>query len=265
MDLHLKDRRALVTASSRGLGRAVAGALLAEGARVVLCGRDEKRLEEAAAVLEKETGTRPFGVRADVSRADDRARLVEEAETLLDGSLEILVTNAGGPLPGPFSAHTLETWEDAVRLTLMSTVDLVRLALPSMRKNRFGRIVQLVSIAGLEAVDGLVLSNALRPGVLGFGRALAREVASDNVLINAICPGMFLTDRVRDLAEERGRTTGQGAANYLSGLQTGIPLGRMGDPGEVGDLAAFLASPRNTYITGSSFVIDGGLMRRLGA
>ena len=122
MDLHLTDRRALVTAASRGLGRAVARALLAEGARVVVCGRDGKRLAEAAAGLEKELGRRPMTVPADVSKAEDRKRLVDEAVARLGGSVEILVTNAGGPPPGPFSAHSLEAWEEAVRLTLLSRV-----------------------------------------------------------------------------------------------------------------------------------------------
>jgi len=263
MDLYLDNRRALVTAASRGLGFACAKALLNEGADVVICSRSQKNLDDAVGRLEAETHRRPHAVTADVSVAADRERLVEEAGKLLNGSIEIMVTNAGGPPPGPFEAHSLEDWENACRLTLLSTVDLCRRVIGTMRENGFGRIVQIVSIAGQEHVDNLILSNALRPGVLGFGRVLSREAAADNVFVNSICPGMFLTDRMKELALSRSEKAGISADDFIKEATADIPAGRMGNPDEVGDLAAFLASPRNGYIAGSSVVIDGARIRKL--
>ena len=151
----------------------------------------------------------------------------------------------------------------AVDLALGSATHLCALVLPEMKERGFGRICQIVSIAGLEAIDGLILSNASRPAVLGFAKALAREVGAHGVLVNSICPGVYMTDRMRELAQERSRTRGITVEEYLSEFSSDIPVGRPGDPREVGDLAAFLLSPRNTYITGAAVPIDGGKTRRL--
>jgi 3-oxoacyl-[acyl-carrier protein] reductase len=262
MKLDLENRRAIVCGASKGLGRAVAGALLAEGAKVVIAARGREALERAAAELGAETGNAPVPAVADVTRADDRQRLVETAEREL-GGVDILVANAGGPPPGPFESHPPEHWQLAIDLALGSVTHLAALVLPGMKRQGFGRIAQIVSIAGLEVVDGLILSNASRPAVLGFAKALAREVAPHGILVNSICPGIFMTDRMRELAAERSRTRGITVEQYLAEFAGDIPLGRAGDPREVGDLAAFLCSPRNGYITGAAIPIDGGKTRRL--
>jgi 3-oxoacyl-[acyl-carrier protein] reductase len=262
MDLGLKGRPALVGGASKGLGRAAARALLLEGAEVMIAARSKPALDQTAASLAHETGRVPLVCAADLTRAADRERCVREAESRF-GRLDILVANAGGPPTGPFEAHGDEAWELALDLSLRACVHLARLVLPGMKARRFGRIVQIASIAGLEAMDGLILSNACRPAVLGFGKALAREAAPHNVLVNSICPGIFLTDRVREIAAAQALREGIPEDQALSAFASDIPLGRPGKPEELGDLVAFLCSARNTYLTGAAIPIDGGRTRRL--
>jgi 3-oxoacyl-[acyl-carrier protein] reductase len=262
MDLGLGGLKALVGGSSRGLGLAAARALVREGAEVLLTARGQAGLEAAAAELAREGPARVHVFPADLTSHEAREALFAAAEAAL-GRVDILVANAGGPPPGPFESHPEERWRLALELALGSFVHLSQLCLPGMRRRGFGRIVQIVSIAGLEVVDGLILSNASRPAALGFAKALAREQAPHGVLVNSICPGIFLTDRIRELGRERARVEGLSEEAWLARLCADIPVGRPGDPAELGDLLAFLASPRNRYITGASVVIDGGKIRRL--
>jgi 3-oxoacyl-[acyl-carrier protein] reductase len=262
MDLGLAGKRAIACGASRGLGYAVARSLLQEGASVVIAARGAEALEAAKAQLERETGTAPCAVAADLVVAADREKLVREAREAL-GGVDILILNTGGPPPGPFESHGPGNWHLALELAVGSATHLTSIVLPEMRARKFGRIGQIVSIAGLEVVDGLILSNASRPAALGFAKALAREVAADGVLVNSVCPGVFLTDRIRDLARERAESRGITQELFLAEFCGDIPLGRPGDPREVGDLLAFLCSPRNTYITGAAIPIDGGKTRRL--
>ena len=262
MDLALNGKRALVTGASKGLGLAVARALLAEGAEVVISSRFEPNLYEARTMLTGEIGVTPTAITADLTNADDRARLVETAYDLL-GGLDILLVNAGGPPPGPFLSHDPSHWQLAIELALGSMTHLCRLVVPKMKEQRFGRIAQIVSIAGLEVIEGLILSNASRPAVLGFAKALAREVAGDGILVNSICPGIFHTSRIDELAAEESERLGVAKQDYLKSLSDQIPLGRPGNPNELGDLAAYLLSPRNTYITGAAIPIDGAKTVRL--
>ncbi len=262
MDLGLTGKRAIVGGASKGLGFAVAKALLDEGAAVVIASRKSASIESAATDLERITGSRPTPVTADLTRPDDRERLVETAHRSM-GGVDILVSNTGGPPSGPFLSHGPENWQLAIDLALGSVTHLSALVLPAMKEQKFGRIAQIVSIAGLEVLEGLILSNASRPAVLGFAKALAREIAGDNILVNSICPGVFLTDRIRQLAQERAQVRGITKEQFLEEFLADIPMGRPGDPAEVGDLAAFLCSPRNTYITGAAIPIDGAKTRRL--
>ncbi|MBN2496693.1 MAG: SDR family oxidoreductase [Deltaproteobacteria bacterium] len=262
MDLGLAGKKAIVCGASRGLGYGAARALAEEGAELLICARSREGLQQAADELEAEVGVRPLIQPADLTRPADRQALADAAVGGL-GQVDILVANAGGPPSGPFESHPPEHWQLAVDLALGSVTHLCSLLLPGMRSRGFGRIVQIVSVAGLEVIDGLILSNASRPAVLGFARALAREVGGDGVLVNSICPGIFLTQRIRDLAVERAARMGISAEAYVEQLGSDIPVGRPGDPRELGDLAAFLCSPRNTYINGATVVIDGGKIRRL--
>lgn len=262
MDLMLESKRALVGGASKGLGYAVARSLLREGAAVVIAARSDEALEQAVERLAEETGKRPIAVRADLTEPGDRERLVERALSEL-GGVDLLLSNAGGPPPGPFLSHGLDHWQLAIDLALGSVTHLSALVLPGMKQQGFGRICQIVSIAGLEVIDGLILSNASRPAVLGFAKALACEVGQFGVLVNSICPGIFMTDRMQELAQERSQQRGITVEQYLAEFAGDIPVGRPGDPNEVGELAAFLLSPRNTYITGAAIPIDGGKTRRL--
>jgi 3-oxoacyl-[acyl-carrier protein] reductase len=256
MELGIKDRVALVCAASRGLGLAAAGSLAAEGARVAIAARGREGLDRAAARIGA------LAVQADVSLEEDRVRLVDEVEEAL-GPVEILVNNAGGPPPGRFESHEVAAWREAVELNLISAVHITGLVLPGMLEREWGRIINIVSIAGLEAVEELILSNASRPAVLGWTRALAREVAPRGVGVVAVCPGLFLTDRVRQLVKARALGAGTSEQEALAQWEAAIPSGRMGRPEELGDLVAFLASPRAAYINGAALSIDGGLVRRL--
>lgn len=256
MDLGIASRVALVCAASRGLGRAAAGSLAREGARVAIVARTRESLEEASRAMGA------LAVQGDVGLERDRERIVERVVREL-GPVEILVNNAGGPPAGPFEDHGLQAWRDAMELNLVSAVHMTGLVLGGMLEARSGRIVNIVSIAGIEAVDDLVLSNASRPAVLGWTRALAREVADRGVGVVAVCPGLFLTDRVRQLVRLRAEREGVSDDEALERWAGSIPSRRMGRPEELGDLVAYLASPRSSYINGAALSIDGGLVRRL--
>lgn len=260
MDLGLTGRRALVAAASRGLGRAVAEELAAEGAHLTICARGEAALREAAADLEA-AGARVVAVTADLTEPEGVARVVAAA-TEAYGGVDVLVTNTGGPPAGPFEQHGPEAWRDAVRQNLESVLNLTRAVLPGMRERRWGRIVNVTSIAVKQPVDGLILSNSIRAAVTGFARTLANEVAADGVTVNNVLPGYHRTARVEQLAE-RAAAAGGTAADAFARWEREIPMGRLGDPREFAAVVAFLASERASYVTGTSVQVDGGWVRGL--
>lgn len=262
MDLGLRGKVALVSASSKGLGRAVAEELAAEGANLVMCARGEDALREAAISIRKSAGVTVVEVAADVS---EQAGIDRVAGTALDkfGRVDVLVTNSGGPPSGAFESFAPEAWERAARLLLMSAVGLTRAVLPGMKEHRWGRILNVTSIAVKQPIDGLMLSNSLRAAVTGFARTLANEVARFNITVNNMLPGYTRTDRVEQLARVTGEKTGTSASDALAKWEREIPMGRLGEPREFAALAAFLASERASYITGSSIAVDGGWIRSL--
>ncbi len=262
MDLGLRGKVALVSASSKGLGRAIAEELAAEGTNLVMCARGEDALRHTAESIRKSTGVTVVEVAADVS---EQAGIDRVAGTALDkfGKVDVLVTNSGGPPSGAFDSFTPEVWEQATRLLLMSAVGLTRAVLPGMRERRWGRILNVTSIAVKQPIDGLMLSNSLRAAVTGFARTLANEVAGLNITVNNILPGYTRTDRVEQLARATGEKTGKSAADAFAKWEREIPMGRLGEPREFAALAAFLASERASYITGTSIAVDGGWIRAL--
>jgi 3-oxoacyl-[acyl-carrier protein] reductase len=262
MDLGLKDKVALVAAASRGLGRAVAEELAAEGASLILCAREEATLAETAAAIADSTGAHVLAVPADVTQVDQITRLVDSGAARF-GHIDILVTNAGGPPTGRFDQLTREQWDEALRLTLFSAIELTRHVLPGMRQRRWGRILNITSIAVKQPIDNLMLSNSLRAGLTGFARTLANEVATDGVTVNNIMPGYTATERVEDLAQELAAKQGISAAEFRSRWEQEIPMRRLGEPREFAALATFLVSERASYITGTSIQIDGGWIRSL--
>jgi 3-oxoacyl-[acyl-carrier protein] reductase len=262
MDLGLKGRAAAVAAASRGLGRSIARALAAEGCDVALCGRDAERIREAAGAIARETGARTVPVVADVGVAADCRRFVEEAASAF-GRLDVLVTNTGGPRPGGFDAVAAEDWDAAFRVTLESVVHLVEAAVPHMKRGAWGRIVNVTSISAKQPVEGLVLSNAFRPAIVGLAKTLSSELGRHGILVNNVCPGYTRTERLAELADVRGRAAGTSPEAFLAGLARDIPLGRVAEPDELAAVVAFLCSERASYVTGVTVAVDGGAVRGL--
>ena len=262
MDLGLKNKVALIAASSQGLGRAVAEELAAEGASLVLCAREQKTLAEVASTIADNSGAHVLAVPADVTIAGDIKRVVEAGIERF-GRIDILVTNAGGPPAGTFEQITREQWEDAMRLTLLSAIELTRQVLPGMKQRRWGRILNITSIAVKQPVENLMLSNSLRAGLTGFARTLANEVAAEGITVNNILPGYTRTERLEDLAKMMAEKHGISSAEFRAKWEKEIPMGRLGEPREFAALAAFLVSERASYITGTSIQVDGGWIRSL--
>lgn len=262
MDLGIAHRAALVCGSSSGLGLAIARSLAREGCRVALNGRDEARLERARAALAADFPGRIEGFRADVSVAAEADDLVARASDRF-GAVDILVCNAAGPPAAPFEQLAPETWQRALELNLLSTMRLCRAALPAMRRNHWGRIVCLTSIAAKQPLGGLILSTTARAGVLGFAKSLADEVADHGITVNVVCPGFMRTERLEDLAAQRAAQTGGSVAEKIAEMVRGVPAGRIGEPDELAAAVTFLASERAAYITGVALQVDGGFTRSI--
>ena len=262
MDLGLRGKVALVSGASRGLGRAIAETLAAEGALLVICARGADALEKARQTIAERTGVDVDVVAADVA-TDAGVALVWQHTRDRFGRVDVLVTNAGGPPPGPFEAHAWDVWQRGVELTLRSAVELTRLVLPGMKERRWGRILNVTSIAVKQPVDGLMLSNSLRAAVTGFARTLANEVASYGVTVNNMLPGYTRTDRLEQLNAATAASEGITAEQASRRTEAQIPMRRLGEPREFAALAAFLASEQAAYITGQSIAVDGGWIRSL--
>jgi 3-oxoacyl-[acyl-carrier protein] reductase len=262
VNLGLAGKVALVAASSRGLGRAVAEELAAEGADLVLCARGAEALEETAASIRTTTKRKVITVSADLSKAEEVARVADTAMREF-GRVDVLVTNGGGPPAGPFESHSAAAWHDAVRQTLDSVVELTRAVLPGMKERRWGRIINITSIAVKQPVDNLILSNSIRAAVSGFARTLANEVAPFGVTVNNVMPGYTRTARIDDLAAKNAALRGTSAADQLAVFEKQIPMARLGEPREFAAMVAFLASERASYVTGSSIAVDGGWIKSL--
>lgn len=260
MDLGIKDRVAVVAASSRGLGRATAEALAAEGARIALCAREEKALRETAGEIRSRYGVPVAEKALDVTDYDAvRAFLSEVREKL--GPVSICVTNAGGPPGGKFADFGPDDWRKAFELNFMSTLFLIREVLPGMREQKWGRVVTITSVSVKQPIDGLILSNSIRGAVVGLMKSLANEYGGDGVLFNNVCPGNTATERLLSLAGKRADAAGITRNEMLERMSQSIPLGRPGRPEEFGAVVAFLCSEKASYVTGTSTLIDGGLAK----
>lgn len=260
MDLGLQGRVAIVAASSKGLGKACATALAAEGANVVMCARGADTVAAAADDVRQAAKGKVLGVVADVSQEGDIDGLYAGAEREFGGA-DIIVINAGGPPPVPLADLTDQHWRDAFELTHLSAVRMIRRALPAMQKKGWGRIIAVESSSVKQPVAGLHLSNGIRPGVAGFFKSIADELAKSRITVNIVLPGVFKTDRIINNAKIAAERMGITLDERLAQLTSNIPTGRFGEPRELGDMVTFLASERASYITGGVFQVDGGLIR----
>ena len=256
MDLGLTGKRAIVMAASRGLGYASALGLAREGCDLIVCSRDQARIDAAAEAIRRDTGARVRAVTADVSRPAEAARLVELAVAEY-GGLEIVVHNAGGPPPGPTVSMTDDQWHQAFEQNLLSFARIVRAAVPEMTKAGYGRVIAIASSSLKQPIPNMALSNALRAGVWGLAKTLSREVAAQGILVNVIAPGRIDTERIDELDRLNAERTGRSFDEVRQASVAGIPLGRLGRPEELANLVVFLASGAATYIAGQAIMVDG--------
>lgn len=262
MDLGLTGRTALVTGASKGLGRAVAERLAAEGASVAINARSADTLAATADEIAEATGRRVIPVPGDLTSESFCNELVEKTAAAF-GRLDVLIANAGGPPPGGVDSFRPDAYRAALELNLMSTVQLVLAALPHMRQNGWGRIVAITSVSVKQPVRGLLLSNVARPGVVGFIKTISQELAPEGILCNVAAPGFIHTDRVKSLFETRAEAEGTTSKAVQDSVAAGIPMKRIGKPEEFASAVAFLASESASYVTGHTFQIDGGLVQGL--
>lgn len=263
MDLGLTGKVALVVAASKGLGRASAAALAAEGANVVIASRDREALEQTAQEIQLASNSAVLAYPTDLRKPEEILSLVARSIEEF-GGIDILVNNAGGPPAGTFETLSDEQWQLAFDLTLLSAVRLIRAVLPSMKQRQGGRIINIVSSSAKQPIAGLLLSNALRPGVVGLAKTLSVELAPDQITVNNVCPGRILTDRLRQTSGILSQANqGISEKQALEAISRDIPLKRVGQPEELAALVAFLASRQAGYITGTTIQVDGGLIQSL--
>ena len=262
MDLELKDKRAFIAGSSRGLGYATALLLSKEGCKVALNGRDEEKVKVAAETIAHETGTQTIGVAGDVSDASVAEALIISAVEAL-GGLDILITNAGGPPAGSFEVFDEDAWQKAVDTSFMSHVWLIRAALPHLRKSEAPSVLTMTSFTVKQPLPNLVLSNSVRLATIGLTKSLAMELGRDKIRFNSILPGWTMTERVENLMKFRAENNKTSVDEEIAKLNVEIPLGRMAQPEEFAKVAVFLVSPAASYVNGVMLNVDGGIVKGL--
>lgn len=261
MDLNLSNKVALVVASSQGLGKAIAAQLVKEGAKVMITSRNPEKLKEVQAELTAFNSGEVHYYPADITDPEDIKKLVQKTREVC-GKIDILVNNAGGPPKGSIEDLTDEDWENAFQLNLLSYVRLIREALPDL-KQEGGKIINIASSSIKEPIQGLLLSNAFRTGIVGLSKTLATELAPYNILINTVAPGRIATDRVAYLDEMNAKQKNISVEETVKQSEASIPMGRYGTPEEFATIVTFLVSDANSYVTGSSLLVDGGSVKSI--
>jgi 3-oxoacyl-[acyl-carrier protein] reductase len=260
MDLGLKDKRAFVAGSSRGLGFATALTLAREGCQVAVNSREAENAKTAAQKITGETGIQAYGVAGDVSNASEAENLINSVVESL-GGLDILITNAGGPPAGSFELFDDDTWQKAVDTSFMSHVRLIRASLPHLRKSSSPSVLTVTSYTVKQPLANLVLSNSIRVATIGLTKSLAMELGKENIRFNSILPGWTVTERVQQLMEFRAKNNGTTVEEEFEKQTSEIPLGRMGKPQEFANAATFLVSPAASFIHGVMLAVDGGIIK----
>lgn len=261
MELNLNGKTAIIAASSQGLGFAIAERLIREGANVMISGRDEEKLKQKAALLEEIDLGKVSYHKTDVTNPQEIKQLVQKTIEIF-GEIHLLVNNAGGPPAASFEDLSDDEWQNAFELNLLSYVRLIRETLPYLKKQG-GKILNIASSSIKEPIPGLILSNTFRTGIVGLSKTLASELALYNILINTIAPGRIATDRVKHLDQVNADKQGVDREVIEEKSKAAIPLKRYGKPEEFANVAAFLLSDANTYMTGSSFLVDGGMIKAI--
>lgn len=262
MEAGLKNRVAIIAAASQGIGLAAAHALAAEGSHVAICARNRERLETAAAAVRDKHGVEVLAKAVDVTDGEAVHGLVAAVAKRF-GRIDICVTNAGGPPAGDFLSHSAQAWRKAFELNFMSTVYFAREVIPYMQQRRWGRLIAITSVSVRQPLADLVLSNAVRSGIVGLMKSLANEYGKDGILVNNVAPGWTATERLAELAQLKAVARGVAAEEVVSGWSEEVPLGRLGRPEEIADVIAWLASERASYVTGQTILVDGGFSRGL--
>ena len=262
MDLGLGNKIAIVSASSKGLGKACAEELAREGCNLTIFSRSTANIKKTANEIKEKYNVKVLPLKADASNIKEIKKVVKSTVKKF-GTVHILINNAGGPPFGYFEDFNSKDWINAIELNLMSVVNLTGEVIPYMKKQKWGRIVNITSIAVKQPIDGLILSNTARTAVIGLSKTLSNEYAGHNILINNVCPGRIMTDRIVELAEKRSKQTGKNFKSVIKEMEADIPVGRIGTPRELSSLVAFLASEKASYITGNTIQIDGGLNKGL--
>jgi len=257
MELGIAGRVAAVAASSQGLGLACAVELAREGAKLAICSRHQGRIDEAARKIHKETGADVFATVVDVSKQDDCIRFVEETVGQF-GRLDILVTNTGGPVPGALDEVEFENVRDGFDSTLMSAIVMMKVSVPHMRRRSWGRIINILSMTVKQPKVNLLVSNTMRPAILGFAKSISFELAREGITVNNVAPGYTRTERLVELAEHLSKQAGTTVEDVFAGWESTVPARRLGNPEELAAMVAFLASERAGYMTGVTVQVDGG-------
>ena len=258
MDLGLNNKVALVTAASQGLGMASAISLANEGVKLIICSRDKKKINKAGKDIKELTGADVVSFQTDLNSSKEIDSMIKKIMKEY-GRVDILVNNTGGPKAGFFDDLTDEDWISTFESTFLSVVRMTRAVLPSMKRNKWGRIVNISSVSAKQPIDNLILSNGVRMSVHGWAKTLSNELASDNILINNVCPGFTKTERVDDLVANQAKDMDITEEKIIETISNNIPAKRVGKPEELASLVTFLSSERSSYITGQSIAVDGGV------
>ena len=258
MDLGLNNKIALITAASQGLGKASALSIANEGAKVIICSRDKEKISKSAKEIKDKSGSEVISFQADLSNEGDISKMVESIIKKY-GRIDILVNNTGGPKAGFFDEINDDDWLQTFESTFLSAVRLTRHVLPAMKRNKWGRIINISSVSAKQPIDNLILSNGVRMSVHGWAKTLSNQIASENILINNVCPGFTKTERVQALVSKQAKDLDVSEDQVVNTISSSIPAKRVGKPEELADLVTFLASEKSSYITGQSIAVDGGV------
>ena len=260
MDLSIKGRNAIVCASSQGLGKSAAIDLAKEGVNIAICSRNQEKIDLVKNEIENISDVKVVAIQADLSLEEDIDTLFNKAKEELK-TIDILINNNGGPPPSTFEDLTDEDWQKAFNSTMMSAIRLSKLVLPDMKKNKWGRIINISSVSVKTPVNGLFLSNSIRMGVLGWAKALSDEVAPHGITVNSVCPGTTKTERIEQILNAQSETSGKDKSEIEEAMANSIPMLRIGEASDLSALITFLASEKASYMTGLAVQVDGGSAR----